>query len=941
MSRAVSRPTWPLIWLLAGLLILCLTAPRSWELPARLQVRGNAPADHSLDRSLPAQVPELPEGETRQAPAADVEPARQVLPGPPAGSAPAGPVQGQLASIEQDSAASSGSASPELPRDEACHFEEPDGTTHLVVAIHPDLDDIYRRHFRPRPEPYLSLASGGLELRIALVRLMAQAEVREALESERFAWRPSRDMPGPMVIDPNPPEPVAPLAPFDLTVEAPSAARAEVPAEALIPVPVAVPPATAPTARVVEARPRWPQPGRLLERVGRWHCDPLAGAWASRVESSVAELFAAHSAGDEMEAVLDDLAGLASQAAKLAERASTASQATELRRTGYSLSQHVDTWKLAQALNRQVPEVPARRGVLAQLPANWPAAWLALEGSSSESWSTFWQNYLIWEALRAAGDARSTESSAGPASGTVAGSAARQGGDDAAHTSAAALLENWESFDRQPSSTTARSLAEMLVGLRRQNNPELKSLLNQVEEDLRGMNLRICLNGQLLAQLSTDRAPMVQAVRQTVQGVPVRGSSVTTSNIQFRLVPDPDQLRVAIEAQGQIASRTSSRTGPAMLWNKSDASYQVRKVLSLSLDGVEADPAEVLVNSSTRLRGVESSLDWVPVLGRVTRGIIRNQYEVHRPLAHRETQKLLRQEIGAGVERETQGQLAELNRQLHERLQLPLERLGFEPLVQAETTAQRLTLRVRLATDQQLAAHSPRPRAPGDSWASVQIHESAANNLVQQLQLDGQRMHLADLYARIVERLNLPSERAPESMPRDVFVTFAAHDSARVSLDEGRVKLTLRLAEVNHKSEHWRNFEVYVFYRPDLSVPHGQMVRDGVVQLAGRGLRARGQVALRGIFSRVFAKDKPLSLWPAVVAEHERLNDLVVNQLVVEDGWIGWALGPQAKPAATPPASDAAAVEGPLRRKTAARMRSLTDRIVTRRAATPDSPVER
>ena len=56
-----------------------------------------------------------------------------------------------------------------------------------------------------------------------------------------------------------------------------------------------------------------------------------------------------------------------------------------------------------------------------------------------------------------------------------------------------------------------------------------------------------------------------------------------------------------------------------------------------------------------------------------------------------------------------------------------------------ETSADRLTMRLRLAADHQLGAHTPRPRAPSDSLASFQIHESAFNNLVSQLDLNGRK----------------------------------------------------------------------------------------------------------------------------------------------------------------------------------------------------------
>jgi hypothetical protein len=86
---------------------------------------------------------------------------------------------------------------------------------------------------------------------------------------------------------------------------------------------------------------------------------------------------------------------------------------------------------------------------------------------------------------------------------------------------------------------------------------------------------------------------------------------------------------------------------------------------------------------------------------------------------------------------------------------------------------------------------------------------------------------------------------------------------------------------------------VKVFYRPQADGLSAQLVRDGTIQLSGYGLGAAGQVGLRGVFSRMFSREKPLRLLPESLVDDERLADLSVTQLVIEDGWIGLAVGPR------------------------------------------------
>jgi hypothetical protein len=68
-----------------------------------------------------------------------------------------------------------------------------------------------------------------------------------------------------------------------------------------------------------------------------------------------------------------------------------------------------------------------------------------------------------------------------------------------------------------------------------------------------------------------------------------------------------------------------------------------------------------------------------------------------------------------------------------------------------------------------------------------------------------------------------------------------------------------------------------------------ELVRDGVIHFPSGG----AQLALRGVFSRVFAKDSAWQLVPRQIVDDPRFSDTAITQLVIDDGWIGIALGPK------------------------------------------------
>ena len=71
------------------------------------------------------------------------------------------------------------------------------------------------------------------------------------------------------------------------------------------------------------------------------------------------------------------------------------------------------------------------------------------------------------------------------------------------------------------------------------------------------------------------------------------------------------------------------------------------------------------------------------------------------------------------------------------------------------------------------------------------------------------------------------------------------------------------------------------------------MVRDGIVQLGGRRIPTGQQIALRGIFAKTFSSRRAWNLTPQRLATEEKFADLTVTQFVIDDGWLGVALGPQ------------------------------------------------
>jgi hypothetical protein len=255
-------------------------------------------------------------------------------------------------------------------------------------------------------------------------------------------------------------------------------------------------------------------------------------------------------------------------------------------------------------------------------------------------------------------------------------------------------------------------------------------------------------------------------------------------------------------------------------------------------------------------------------------------------------QNMVAQQARSRLDAEVSEQLDEAKKRIFEHLYGPLEELALNPIVlQMSTEEKQLVARYRLAGHHQLAAHTPRPIAPPDSGASLQIHESALNNLVEQFQWEGREAKLRDLYLEIGNLFAIPNLQLPEDFPDDVTIRFGSKNAMLFTFEQGRIGFQLNIAELSQGPRSWKNFAVRVHYRPAPEQPDADFVRDQYVELAGPRLKFRDQIALRGIFSRVFHKEQPVNLVSNRLGSDPRLKGYRISQLTVGDGWMGLAVG--------------------------------------------------
>ncbi len=469
------------------------------------------------------------------------------------------------------------------------------------------------------------------------------------------------------------------------------------------------------------------------------------------------------------------------------------------------------------------------------------------------------------------------------------------------------FLANLEAFEYSGASSDAKRVAESYRNFSWSSSESATRLEQHLDTHHRNANVRFAVSSELANHLIPQPERINSPVRDTVVNVPVRGHTSTFTELAIRFIPDPKRIRLGLEANGVVDASTISNAGPAKFRNKGQSTFLVRKLFVMGPRGLYVWPAIAEAeNNYNYLVALETDYDGVPVVGSLVRNIARTQHDEMAGMARRQTEMKVATRALQQLDTEIQERLAAASAKFEANQAATLQRLGLDLVpISLQTTEQRVVGRMRLASPQQLGAHTPRPRAPSDSWFSLQLHQSALNNGIEQLDLAGRTFEVSELFAWIAEKLGRPELAQQEDLPEDVQITFAKKDPVQLVCVDNRIEVTLDLAELTHEGSRWRNFQVRTNYAPEADGLSPRFSRVDTIRLAGPSLRGKIEFKLRAIFSKVLSKNRDLYLLTDAVTNDPRFNILQMSQFSIEDGWIALAYSPRrvsSKVARTPSA---------------------------------------
>jgi hypothetical protein len=459
------------------------------------------------------------------------------------------------------------------------------------------------------------------------------------------------------------------------------------------------------------------------------------------------------------------------------------------------------------------------------------------------------------------------------------------------------LLESLERYETSCGAADAAVVKEALRTIEASSLSGAAAVVRAVTDHYLSPNMRLAVHQQFVEKLLPEPEETTGPVNEIINGRQVRGTRTVTRTTTVTFVPDNDEIAMLLEVQGDITSRSVTDAGVVSLTSRGASNFVVRKPIKVSSQGLLFGPATGAASNNSQLAGIQTSFDAVPVMRSLVRQLVKSQHDEALPDVNREVINKIVARACRETDDTSEPQFVEAAERVRERLWMPLVKLGLEPTpVVLETSASLATLRLRLAADTQVAAHTPRPRAPADADVSMQLHESAVNNALERLALAGQRFPLADLYGHICERIGI-ERQVPDDLPDGVEVTFARSEPIRITCVDGLVQVRVALEALESSRRNWYDVIAQVSYRPAVAGPQVFLERDGPIRISGPGHQGRMEIALRTIFGKIFPKERPLPVVPERIVSNPRLEGMRAVQAVSHDGWFALALATREPPA--------------------------------------------
>lgn len=291
-------------------------------------------------------------------------------------------------------------------------------------------------------------------------------------------------------------------------------------------------------------------------------------------------------------------------------------------------------------------------------------------------------------------------------------------------------------------------------------------------------------------------------VNECVIDTRMRGSGYVRGNTQMSFQPNDDKAQFLFRFYSQVSTNTSGVKGPAWVSSKNDSSNVSELSVFFTPDGVFASSARSQANLRSQTTGL--AVKSPPLFKPLVCTIAQDQVQKRKPRYEAASQKLLEKRLNERFNKEVQDNLANFNQRYKDGFQRPLKNSGFYPRnLTFQTSSQKLLISAVLADESQVCAADTfsaiqEQAIVGESDLTVQVHQSAFNNLINQI-LSGQQFDeqtfcdmLEKRFPRLAQKVKEYISKNDEGDP-PLVLTFAEQSPLKLTFVDQTLTIALHI----------------------------------------------------------------------------------------------------------------------------------------------------
>lgn len=383
-----------------------------------------------------------------------------------------------------------------------------------------------------------------------------------------------------------------------------------------------------------------------------------------------------------------------------------------------------------------------------------------------------------------------------------------------------------------------------------------------------------------------------QPVRQALLGTQIRGTSWLRGYVGADVVPSAQGAAIRLVLNADFHSNTTGFNRRVRIDTVSSAPVTAAKTLIINHEGIDQSATHVTGRINTTLCSVDHPLG-------IVRRIARRQAQEQQPVAERIATRRLHSELAESFDARLDASLDDNAAQAFQRTGTYFERLGLpEPEQRWSSDSQFVHVSLRQWDQGQLAAIRQPPTVPRNSYLTVQMHESALDNVAASV-ISGRKMDNHQLREMLVAA-GIPEYRLESDQGEDgedalnarTEITFADFRPVVFEARDNHIRFGLRGTQFSDgEREINRPLEIAATYVPEQRDGFTVLSRQGEVSVDFPGLQRLGvtEIALRRSIQRRFGKlfpptmfDEPIVLPPSVPGD----RSLRVTDLTAREGWL-------------------------------------------------------